>query len=93
MGSRDRSGRRRAKLLEVVAGPFEAPSKQPCTVAGRPLAEVLRDPRNHALDEGDGIQIDDVCQVTAWKFVACGDTAEGLEVLATDGLVDDLGVA
>jgi len=63
-------------------------------VARRPLlAKVLRDPRNHALDEGDGISIHGVCQVAAWKLVAIGNAAEGLEVLATYGLVDDLGVA
>jgi hypothetical protein len=94
LGSTDRSGRRRAKLIEVVAGLFEAPSKQPSLVAGRPLlAKIFRDPRNHALDEGDGIQINNVCLVTAWKLVAGSNAAESLELLATDCLVDDLGVA
>ena len=72
---------------------MRASHKQPGFVAKRPLAEVVRDPGNHALDEGDDIQIDDVCQVATWKLVASGDTAECLEVLATDGFVDDLGVA
>jgi hypothetical protein len=86
-GSRSagRGGPCRAETLEVVAGLFEAPSKQSSPTVERPMAEVLPDPNNCALDQGDGIQIDDVCQVAVWKLAASGDTAEGLILSVSKG--------